>query len=367
MAHALTVRGNGKVEMAYRNGTATPWHGLGDTWHDGATIEQIQKVAGMDWTVETAMVQYMAAGALRNADDRVVLYRSDNGASLGVVSNRYLPVNPGTVIEFFRDLTDAAGFTLETAGTLFGGKRLWALASIGEEASVADPRDKMKGYLLLATACDGSMATEARYTTVRVVCNNTLGAARNGTANVKVTHRSTFNPESVKTELGIERAKSGFHSAMAEFRQMAETPMVPKQVLECTAELFHPGFSELDRAEKVRLIDKASGPISNVGELALSHRAMGSDLSGTQGTAWGWLNAVTQYVDHEARAHRQDTRLNSAWFGKGSEIKERAREVAMELVTADGSTRTVYQSAAVPTDVPSISLDDILAAGPSHA
>jgi Domain of unknown function (DUF932) len=43
------------------------------------------------------------------------------------------------VLEFFRDLTEAAGFTLETAGVLFGGKRFWALASIGAEAAIADP------------------------------------------------------------------------------------------------------------------------------------------------------------------------------------------------------------------------------------
>src|SRR6202044_3294118 len=98
-------------------------------------------------------------------------------------------VQPGAVLEFFRDLTAAAGFTLETAGTLFGGKRFWALAAIGETASIADPADKMKGYLLLSTACDGSMATEARYTTVRVVCNNTLSSARSAGAKVRVTHR----------------------------------------------------------------------------------------------------------------------------------------------------------------------------------
>ena len=138
------------------------------------------------------------------------------------------PVPPGEVLGFFRDLTDAAGFTLETAGTLFGGKHLWALASIGGEAAVTDPRGKMKGYLILSTACDGTMCTEASYTTVRVVCNNTLGFARNGVAkvDVKVTHSATFDPHAVKRELGIETAKAQFFEAMGQFREMAEIPLV---------------------------------------------------------------------------------------------------------------------------------------------
>ena len=369
MAHALTIHANGAVEMAYA-GNKTPWHGLGNNLAHGATIEEWKAAAGMNWSIESAIVEYSYNGGMMFASDRVVLHRSDNGAALGVVSDGYKPVHPGQVLEFFRGLTDAAGFTLETAGTLFGGKRLWALASIGAEAAILDPRDKMKGYLLLSTACDGSMCTEARYTTVRVVCNNTLGFARNGAkAAVKVTHRSTFDPAAVKRELGIEAARSQFSDTMAEFRALAETEVTPLQVITATAELFHPGFDGFDRAEKMKLIDKATGPITKVGELALNKRAMGSEYDGTQGTAYGWLNAVTEHVDHEARAHRQDTRLNSAWFGRGDQVKERAHQMAVEMMTADGSTRTVYQAVAVqePAAEPVVSLDDVLAATPAYA
>lgn len=370
MSHEITIRADGTVEMAYA-GSKTPWHGLGNTLQHGASIEVWRNAAGMDWTIESAPVQYTVAGNVLAMADRVVLHRSDTAAPLGVVSNGYRPVHPGQILEFFRDLTDAAGFTLETAGTLFGGKRLWALASIGAEATIIDPRDKMKAYLLLSTACDGSACTEARYTSIRVVCNNTLGFARNGAkAAVKVAHRSTFDSAAVKAELGIETARTQFADTMAEFRQLAETGISPLQVIAATAELFHPGFDKLDRAEKVKLIDKASGPITKVGELALNKRAMGSDFAGTQGTAYGWLNAVTEYVDHEARAHGPDNRLGSAWFGKGETLKARAHQVAVEMVNSDGSTRTVYQTVAAvpeaPAAEPVISLDSILSGMPSH-
>ena len=165
------------------------------------------------------------------------------------MSDNFKIVQPAAVLEFFRDLTAAAGFTLETAGTLFGGKRFWALAAIGETASIADAADKMKGYLLLSTSCDGTMATEARYTTVRVVCNNTLSAARTSGAKVRVTHRSTFNADSVKKELGVDCAHVRFASTMADMRRLADTRLLDADSILQTAELVSPGASKLARED----------------------------------------------------------------------------------------------------------------------
>ena len=58
----------------------------------------------------------------------------------------------------------------------------------------------------------------------------------------------------------------------------------------------------------------------------------GADLAAANGTAWGLLNAVTQYVDHERRARSQDYRLDSAWFGQGAQIKAKALDRALALI-----------------------------------
>ena len=139
------------------------------------------------------------------------------GDALGIVSADYRVVQPRDVMHFFADLVGAAGFTIDTAGTLFGGKRFWCMATISEAAQIADPADKVKGKLLVCTSCDGTMATEARYTTVRVVCNNTLGLSRSmGAPNVKVYHSAHFNARDVKAQLGIAQAQDAFGAAMAQ-------------------------------------------------------------------------------------------------------------------------------------------------------
>ena len=58
----------------------------------------------------------------------------------------------------------------------------------------------------------------------------------------------------------------------------------------------------------------------------------GAELASAQGTAWGLLNAVTEFVDHERRARSQEYRLDSAWFGQGANLKQRALDQALQLV-----------------------------------
>ena len=60
-------------------------------------------------------------------------------------------------------------------------------------------------------------------------------------------------------------------------------------------------------------------------------RGRGSQLDSARGTAWGLLNAVTEYVDHERRARSNEYRMDSAWFGQGAQIKQRALDAAAQL------------------------------------
>ena len=186
----------------------------------------------------------------------------------------------------------------------------------------------MKNYLLLSTSADGSTATEGRFTSIRVVCNNTLSwAVAKDRAGVRVTHRSKFDPIAAKGKLGI-LAHESFAGFVNDMRKLAETPAGWQDLVRMTAELMVPGSVE----KGAEAVEKAASTkaAKRIGELAMGS-AMGSDFSGTKGTAWGWLNAVTQYVDHEARARSNENRLNSAWFGAGDALKARALEIASAL------------------------------------
>jgi phage/plasmid-like protein (TIGR03299 family) len=159
MSHELTTNAITKqVEFAYLQSDGLPWHGLGQAMPDGASIDQWRVAAGMDWKIQRAKVRYPVSHdpsvPMREIADKHVLLRSDTKDALGVVSDSYKVVQPAQVIEFFRDIVKVGGLELSAAGTIYGGKRFWATAKIGE-ASPTSVKDKIGGYLLLSTSADG--------------------------------------------------------------------------------------------------------------------------------------------------------------------------------------------------------------------
>lgn len=320
MVAAVTVRKNGFAEMAYVG--EKPWHGLGQSLEAGADIDTWKIAAGMDWKIQRSMVRFATTRdgdlGLVEMPEQHVLFRSDTKSPLGIVSPKYKIVQPGEVMEFFRDLTEANGYTLNTAGTLFDGKRFWALASIGEDAVVLG-EDKIGGYLLLSTSCDGSLATTARFTTVRVVCNNTLSMALKGRdkKEVRVRHTSHFNAESMKDQLGL--ARGHFGEFIKATRQLASVTIDTADAGDFVEHLLKDvGVVSAEDVTKTK-------PYQKIMEL-FNGAAMGSDMEGVLGTGWGLINSVTEYVDHHAKAATLSHRLDSAWFGRGDDLKTEALE-----------------------------------------
>ena len=206
-----------------------PWHGLGNKLATPQPIEIWKRQAGMDWMIEESEVRYITGnhtvGAIHSFPEQKVLYRSDTKRPLAVVSKRFQVVQPEEVLEFYRDLTEHAGFELETAGVLKEGRKFWALARTGQSATLKG-KDQVNGYLLLATACDGSLATTAQFTSVRVVCNNTLQIALGDNRGaVKVPHRSEFNPDAVKQQLGI--TVSPWNRFVSKMKDLVACPVDP--------------------------------------------------------------------------------------------------------------------------------------------
>jgi phage/plasmid-like protein (TIGR03299 family) len=321
MSHELTTNSiTNQVEFAYRESDGMPWHGLGQALPDGATIDQWRVAAGMDWRIKRAKVRYPIspetvemAQFYHEMPDQHVLFRSDNCKPLGIVSDKYKVVQPSEVIEFFRDIVKVGGLELSAAGTIYGGKRYWATAKIGEAAPVS-VKDKIGGYLLISTSADGSTATEVRRTTVRVVCRNTLAMASREQASLRISHRTEFDPESVKWYMNInEAAWEAFRHQMT---RLAEKQLDMDQAEELAVSIIG------GEKNKVR----TSSGFNNVMRLFTGAGA-GSTFDGVYGSAFGLLNAFTEHVDHHARTRSEENRFVSSQWGPGAELKQRAFDV----------------------------------------
>jgi len=324
MPHEIDISA-GKPAIAYVG--EKPWHGLGEQLEPGASFETWLSAAGLKWRLERLPVQYLVSGGLKTMDDRFVLVRSDTHAALSVVSDDYQIVQPSEVLEFYRDLVETCGYTLETAGALDYGRKVWALARTGRtEAADVGGNDELAAYVLLATSCDKTLATTAAFTSIRVVCQNTLFFAledvgTNKRGHIKVAHNIYFNAQEVKEQLGIiDKAWPAF---LEHVRKMAKHSMEPKKASSFFQELFPQGKGK-------RLSSRAQREYETI--IGLFQSAPGQEMSSAKGTLWGAVNAVSYYADH-VRSGTAGERLNSAWFGSGSALKERAWYQALSMIS----------------------------------
>ena len=107
-------------------------------------------------------------------------------------------------------------------------------------------------------------------------------------------------------------------------KALAARPVAPEEALRFFSVLLD---QPLDADNQIIL----TRPVQQLHEL-YQGAGMGSELASSQNTAWGLVNAVTEYVDHHRRARSQDYRLDSAWFGQGAQLKSQALNQAPTLL-----------------------------------
>jgi phage/plasmid-like protein (TIGR03299 family) len=336
MAHELTQQAN-KYEFAFLKSDGTAWHGHGQGMEDTDGEEAWTEQSGMGFTIRRSKVRYATsvgeavAGQFVEMPEQIVLFRSDNKKALGVVSDKYKVVQPADIFKFFFGVAEVEGLTMSAAGTLFGGRRMWATAKIGEGSPISK-QDKIGAYLLLCTSADGTLATEARVTMIRAVCQNTLQAARSeGKANVRLSHKTKFDASDVHKKLGTLRVKDTWNHFQGQMAQLAETPLTLSGGQDFVLKLLAGGAQQVaemkgPEADKIR----ESLGYKRIMEL-FGGEQKGFELPGVKGTAYGMLQACTEYADHFQRTTSAENRFASAQWGAGADLKNDAFQTLLTM------------------------------------
>ncbi|MBX9578997.1 MAG: DUF932 domain-containing protein [Gemmataceae bacterium] len=316
------------------------WHKLGVLLPEAPTIPEAVRAAGLDWAVRLEPLAAVIGGrelargdispldlVVSNVDTHHAVVRGTDRAVLGVVGAGYRPLQNAVAFDFFQPFLDSGSCELEAAGSLKGGKRVWVLARLnGAQADIVD-RDSVRGYFLLSNAHDGSQAVRCQFTTIRVVCWNTLSRAdRRADAGLedgtRVRHTAGVEEGLALVQKTVDMAAKTFTATVEGFRTMAARRL-PVDGLQRYVDAV------LDVAPDTYTHGKRPRAYPQI--LSAYYAAPGAMLPGVHGTYWGAYNAVTDWVDH-VRGRRKDdaeARLDSAWFGDGDRIKRRAYEVAL--------------------------------------
>ena len=323
MAHELSTV-NGRTAMMYVGDV--PWHGLGQRLESPATAREAIAAAGLDYDVSLA--DLTTRDGIPVPMKKAVV-RTDTQDVLGVVGDRYQPIQNRECFAFLDAVAADGGLRYHTAGALRKGEKIWLLAKLPGRIRVRSSQDITEKYLLLSNSHDGSSCLRVFFTSIRVVCANTLAVAdRQGLGEgLSIRHQGNLVSKirQAREVLGI--AARYFDDLEGQFDLMARHLPTYAQVSGYYKALVpDPDEGNPARAHNVR--DEL---------FRLYESGQGQDIPEIRGSTWAAFNAVTEYVDHfrPARAKtdfdRAANRLESAWFGSGSRMKVQAFQLALEM------------------------------------
>ena len=307
MAHLLeSVNG----ETAFASFREPAWHGLGEVFtEEVSTAEMLKKAKLNNWDVRLEDVEIPNQFSSDKNYSFVVRdnpFTLGNKDILGVVGERYVPLQNEDLFDFADNLLDNGG-RWETAGSIKGGRVVFGALAL-ERETVLDPNgvsDKINTYLLVNTSHDGSIAIQASITPVRVVCANTLNLAlgnrgRGGSVkqSFKIRHTQT-----AQGKVAVAREALGLaNQYMDEFDKMASAMIeteITKAQFDKIVELAYP--MPKDDAKKVS-ITKHANKIDLINDIYVG------DFNNTiSGTAWGALNALTERLDWHRAGRKGNT------------------------------------------------------------
>lgn len=333
MAHNLATI-NGAVAMAYQGGT--PWHKLGTRLASMLSVSDALAAAQINYTVHEEPL-YTADGTA--VPMRKAIVRDDPaggpGVILSTVGKDYEVIQHTIGFEALNVLCTRYGFTIESAGALGKGERVWILFRMPHTIAPVDG-DDVRGYLLATTGHDGSWSYSIKPTPIRVVCQNTLDAASlNGGADFVRLFHTKGNAGKVDGAASIvETIVKTFLETGQTFAEFAARKLSDAEVIRYIETLF-------PHADDAKPSDVINARRKTIADLVWT--GVGSDLarSSTAGAPnlWATYNAVTEYFDHvrpaEAKSNAGLDRANlSAIFGSGADMKLRAFNLSRKVLAS---------------------------------
>ncbi|HXG47419.1 MAG TPA: DUF932 domain-containing protein [Methylomirabilota bacterium] len=317
--------------MAYYGNV--PWHELGKQVAKGVTAEQMIRAAGLDWEVELRPARGAREINAKREFSRYEIVRmprpnaNESEVLLGVASRRYQPLQNVDAFVFFDPIVREGMAYFETSSALGEGERIWVMAKMPEAMKIVRGDECLK-YLLLSNTHSGDGSVIVKFTTVRVVCQNTLMLAMgDGQKAYRVRHskQMQFKLEELADFLSI--TQDVFVKAEQQLRQMTKVQMTDTRLEHYFEAVFPRTAVQKKNGEK----PARWGHVRKVFETQEDLQ-----LPGVRGTLWGAYNAITRFEDYKQpqQEEQPDQRLERMWFGGGADTKLRALVKATELVSS---------------------------------
>ena len=322
-----------------------PWHGIGRTLPERATLDDVLKAVSF-YDVHERPV--FAAGVDGPLPDLKALVASNDGRYLASVGADYGVVQ-------FRDLYEPLvralnGEVVWHTTALLGerGERAFLLAEFPQGLKVPGDPSRYRDFLMLYTGHDGSTAAKVLPTNVRVVCANTVAMALSAPKSaddkrMSLTVRHTRNAAGrVADEFGellsTLKSRRETFGRVASFLQGVNTVKAQRtELLDRlipAAPALAAGATQEERTAHERKTARTDEERGNLGALLEGKTGNTREIFGS---VWGAFQACVEYADHHKpnRLGKADaaTRLDAVIEGGPASWKAEAYQAVIDTWT----------------------------------
>lgn len=280
--------------------TAT-WNKVGKSVEECRNMEQVLRKSGLDYTVEKREVyfdgrQNIACMSINEIPNRFVTVRKTDNHPYDVVSDKFEIIQNRDAFDFVNYMGDE--LTFEKAGETMGGM----VYIIGKLPEVKVLGDAFTPYVLFRNGFNGKIKITAAISPLRIVCQNQFNFAFKNTNNA-ITIRHVRNAEAK-----LEEARETLRMCadyMQELNAMAEHFATMKisgpQMERVVKHLFPiPEDTAINPFKRKNLEDQRTAFLA-------AHEQ--EDNRNFRGTAWGLVNAYTDFITHKEPAGKREDRF----------------------------------------------------------
>ena len=340
MSHELDTRADGTG--AVFSVRQTPWHREGTVLRDAPSFEEAIRVGGLDFEVDvrqlfvrSEVVPDLPVFTYDPAGNAAATVRTDRGTVLGIVTERYQPLQNRDAFGVLEPLLDAGLASLETGGALREGRDVWMLVRFNVDSPIVQEvfADEVIPYGLISNNHSGQRKVVVQETPVRVVCANTLGLAlADRSRALGVRHTASVEARTVEAARQlwsglIERYETAARQYQALKARHIDAALFRRLVLDVAAPVPSAlaGGNLTPRQELAR--NRVIARRLRISQLWMEGTGHSGDRS-----MWEAYNAVAESIDHDGELWRvRGPRTAALMDGRLGEIKNR---VLATLVSA---------------------------------
>lgn len=326
MAHQIEQFADGT--SAFFSNREVAWHKLGEVTPNALTAQEALKTAQLEWPVKVSEepIRTIVDDKTVVLKDKFITYRNHpklGYTALGVVGNRYTPIQNLEAFDFLNHIADESGAVFETAGSLKEGGRVFMTMKFPESLKLANGADVVDNYIMAVNSHDGSSSFTVAVTPIRAVCTNTVRlalAAAKSKISLKHTAGATAKVQQARETLGVVfRYQEAFEQEVeqllsekfsdAQYKKFIET-LVPEPKGEMTK-----------RAENS--FEQKRNEL-----LALWKAPTQSNIAGTK---WAAYNAVAEWSDWakpvRSKEGKDELRAERLILGMNEKFKTKAQSL----------------------------------------